>query len=125
VCAVGSKSSGVSNQIISLPKGGGAFKGIGEKFFPDLHTGTGNFSVPISLPPIRSGFQSQINLVYNITILKNWIFSFYPALETLFSFSQEGKSHSLLYSPKNHYTEGQNEQRNRKPEPILPIPENG
>src|SRR5215510_9919551 len=53
------------NQVISLPKGGGALHGIGEKFSPDLHTGTGNFTVPIALPPGRNGFQPQINLVYS------------------------------------------------------------
>jgi RHS repeat-associated protein len=51
--------------IISLPKGGGALQGIGEKFAPDLYTGTGNFTVPIALPPGRNGFQPQINLVYS------------------------------------------------------------
>lgn len=53
------------NQIISLPKGGGAQKGIGEKFSPDLHTGTGNFTVPLALPPGRNGFQPQLNLAYS------------------------------------------------------------
>lgn len=52
-------------QTISLPKGGGALHGIGEKFAPDLHTGTGNFTVPIALPPGRNGFQPQLNLVYS------------------------------------------------------------
>jgi hypothetical protein len=52
-------------QIISLPQGGGALHGIGEKFSPDLHTGTGNFTVPIGLPPGRNGFQPQLNLVYS------------------------------------------------------------
>jgi len=50
---------------ISLPKGGGAQKGIGEKFSPDLFTGTGNFTVPIALPPGRNGFQPELNLVYS------------------------------------------------------------
>jgi hypothetical protein len=50
---------------MSLPKGGGALHGLGEKFSPDLHTGTGNFSVPIALPPGRNGFQPQLNLVYS------------------------------------------------------------
>ena len=31
------------DQSISLSAGGGALKGLGEKFAPDLHTGTGNF----------------------------------------------------------------------------------
>lgn len=60
-----SNKSGTSNQVISLPQGGGALKGIGEKFSPDLHTGTGNFTVPIALPPGRNGFQPQLNLVYS------------------------------------------------------------
>src|SRR5262245_30919438 len=54
-----------SASIISLPRGGGALHGIGETFSPDLHTGTGNFTVPIALPPGRNGFQPQLNLVYS------------------------------------------------------------
>jgi len=57
--------SGTPSQVISLPKGGGALHGIGEKFSPDLHTGTGNFTVPIALPPGRNGFQPQLSLVYS------------------------------------------------------------
>src|SRR5215213_5604373 len=59
------KSSFSASEAISLPKGGGALHGIGEKFSPDLHTGTGNFTVPIALPPGRNGFQPQLNLVYS------------------------------------------------------------
>src|SRR5262249_42125134 len=51
------------DQLASLPQGGGALHGIGEKFSPDLHTGTGNFTIPITLPPGRNDFQPQINLV--------------------------------------------------------------
>ena len=54
-----------SSQVIALPKGGGALHGIGETFSPDLHTGTGNFTIPIALPPGRNGFQPQLNLVYS------------------------------------------------------------
>jgi hypothetical protein len=39
-----SNQSSTPNQVISLPKGGGALQGLGEKFSPDLHTGTGNFT---------------------------------------------------------------------------------
>jgi hypothetical protein len=38
-----------SSDAVSLPKGGGALQGIGEKFAPDLHTGTGNFTVPLAI----------------------------------------------------------------------------
>ena len=54
-----------ASSIISLPKGGGAMHGLGEKFSPDLFTGTGNFTIPVSLPPGRNGFQPQINLTYS------------------------------------------------------------
>jgi RHS repeat-associated protein len=54
-----------SSDFIVLPKGGGALHGIGEKFAPDLHTGTGNFTIPITLPSGRSGFQPELNLVYS------------------------------------------------------------
>jgi RHS repeat-associated protein len=54
-----------SDQAISLPQGGGALHGIGETFIPDLFTGTGNFTVPIGLPPGRNGFQPRIDLVYS------------------------------------------------------------
>jgi RHS repeat-associated protein len=60
-----SNKSGTSEQVISLPTGGGALSGIGETFAPDLHTGTGNFTVPIALPPGRNGFQPELNLVYS------------------------------------------------------------
>lgn len=59
------KESATATQLISLPKGGGALRGIGEKFSPDLHTGTGNFTVPIALPPGRKGFQPELSLVYS------------------------------------------------------------
>ncbi|QSB02461.1 hypothetical protein JWZ98_05835 [Methylomonas sp. EFPC1] len=60
-----SNKSGTSSQIIGLPQGGGALHGIGEKFSPDLHTGTGNFSVPIALPAGRNDFQPDLSLVYS------------------------------------------------------------
>jgi len=60
-----SNKSGTSSQIIGLPQGGGAVHGIGEKFNPDLHSGTGNFTVPIALPAGRNGFQPGLSLVYS------------------------------------------------------------
>src|SRR5215470_6647517 len=58
-------ASQTPQSILSLPQGGGALQGIGEKFSPDLHTGTGNFTVPIALLPGRNGFQPQLSLVYS------------------------------------------------------------
>jgi len=50
---------------ISLPKGGGAIKGIGETFQPNLFTGTGNYSVPIYTSPGRNDFGPKLSLQYS------------------------------------------------------------
>ena len=50
---------------VSLPKGGGAVKGIGEKFTANPVTGTGAMSVPIAASPSRSGFGPQLALSYD------------------------------------------------------------
>lgn len=47
------------------PSGGGAQSGLGEKFSPDLFTGTGNFSVPVAVPAGRNGFQPELTLGYS------------------------------------------------------------
>src|SRR5690348_15176515 len=60
-----SGQSDSESEIISAPPGGGALHGIGETFSPDFFTGTGNFTVPIALPPGRNGFQPQLSLVYS------------------------------------------------------------
>jgi len=65
--ATGSKREGDSRQAapeksafsapsISLPKGGGAIRGIGEKFATNPVTGTGSMTVPFATSPDRSGF---------------------------------------------------------------------
>lgn len=54
-----------ANQVIAVPKGRGALQGIGEKFSPDFYTGTGNFAVPIAVPPGRNSFQPQLSLAYS------------------------------------------------------------
>ncbi|NER80761.1 MAG: hypothetical protein F6K42_14560, partial [Leptolyngbya sp. SIO1D8] len=53
------------NPSISLPKGGGAIKGIGETFEPNLFTGTGNFTIPIFTSPGREGFAPHLFLQYS------------------------------------------------------------
>lgn len=50
---------------ISLPKGGGAVRGIGEKFAANPVTGTGSMSVPVATSPGRSGFGPQLSLSYD------------------------------------------------------------
>src|SRR6266480_256327 len=50
---------------ISLPKGGGAIRGIGEKFGANPVTGTGSMTVPIATSPGRSGFGPQLSLSYD------------------------------------------------------------
>jgi len=50
---------------ISLPKGGGAIRGVGEKFAANPVTGTGSMSVPIAVTPGRSGFSPQLTLSYD------------------------------------------------------------
>ena len=50
---------------ISLPKGGGAIRGIGEKFAANPVTGTGSLSVPIFTSPGRSGFGPSLSLAYD------------------------------------------------------------
>ncbi|HEV2772337.1 MAG TPA: SpvB/TcaC N-terminal domain-containing protein [Thermoleophilaceae bacterium] len=50
---------------ISLPTGGGAIRGIGEKFAANLVTGTGATTVAIATSPGRSGFGPQLALAYD------------------------------------------------------------
>jgi Salmonella virulence plasmid 65kDa B protein len=56
---------GVSAPQITLPKGGGAISGIGEKFAANPVTGTGSMTVPIFTSPGRSGFGPQLSLSYD------------------------------------------------------------
>jgi RHS repeat-associated protein len=49
----------------SLPKGGGAIKGMGEKFAANPVTGTGSMSVPIATSPSRAGFGPQLSVSYD------------------------------------------------------------
>lgn len=54
-----------SPPTISLPKGGGAIRGMGEKFSANPVTGTGSLSVPVYTSPGRSGFGPQLSLSYD------------------------------------------------------------
>jgi hypothetical protein len=50
---------------LSLPKGGGAIRGMGEKFAANPVTGTASMTVPIFTSPGRSGFGPQLALSYD------------------------------------------------------------
>src|SRR5262247_1948055 len=50
---------------ISLPRGGGSIRGIGEKFAANPVTGAGSLTVPIYTSPGRSGFGPQLSLAYD------------------------------------------------------------
>jgi hypothetical protein len=50
---------------LTLPKGGGAIRGIGEKFAANPVTGAGSMSVSIASSPGRSGFGPQLSLSYD------------------------------------------------------------
>jgi hypothetical protein len=50
---------------ITLPKGGGAIRGIDEKFSVNAATGTASLAVPIFTTPGRSGFHPQLSLSYD------------------------------------------------------------
>jgi RHS repeat-associated protein len=55
----------ISAPTISLPKGGGAIRGMGEKLAANPVTGTGSLSIPISTSSGRSGFGPQLSLAYD------------------------------------------------------------
>src|SRR5512136_2437651 len=57
--------TGITPPAVTLPKGGGAIRGIGEKFAATPVTGTGTMTVPIATSPGRSGFGPQLSLSYD------------------------------------------------------------
>src|SRR6266508_6613336 len=61
----GNGHSPAAPPAITLPKGGGAVRGIGEKFAANPVTGTGSMSVPLATSPGRSGFGPQLALSYD------------------------------------------------------------
>jgi RHS repeat-associated protein len=50
---------------LSLPKGGGAIHGMGEKFSANPVTGTGSTTIPIATSPGRNGFGPRLSLSYD------------------------------------------------------------
>ena len=60
-----SQSNAIEIPQISLPKGGGALKGIDEKFQVNSANGTSSFSIPLPLSPNRNGFTPSLSISYN------------------------------------------------------------
>jgi hypothetical protein len=63
----GSNNSDIQNfaiSQISFPQGGGAIKGIEEKFQVNVITDTSTFGIPVPLSPSRHGFVPVIGLRY-------------------------------------------------------------
>ena len=58
------KSNAIEVPSISLPKGGGAIKGIDEKFSVNAVNGTSSFSIPLPFSPAR-GASPSLSLSYN------------------------------------------------------------
>ena len=58
-------STGIAAPVLSLPKGGGAIRAMGEKFAANPVTGTGSMLVPIATSSGRSGFGPQLSLNYD------------------------------------------------------------
>ena len=57
--------SHVSAPSLSLPKGGGAIRGMGEKFSVSPSVGTASFTIPIAASTGRSGFGPKLALTYD------------------------------------------------------------
>src|SRR5438132_321294 len=55
----------VATPQLSLPKGGGAIRGIGEKFAANPATGGGSLTVPIYASAGRAGFEPHLALSYD------------------------------------------------------------
>lgn len=60
-----SRAFSASAPTLSLPKGGGAIRSMGEKFAANPVTGTGSMTVPIPASPGRAGFSPQLSLSYD------------------------------------------------------------
>jgi RHS repeat-associated protein len=63
--SAGQEQSHSTAPTIALPKGGGAIRGMGEKFAANPVTGTGSMTVPIATSPGRTGFGPQLSLSYD------------------------------------------------------------
>ncbi|RPH30727.1 MAG: sugar-binding protein [Bacteroidales bacterium] len=56
--------SSIKSPSVSLPKGGGAIKSLGETFQPNAFSGTGSYSIAIPVTPAR-GIEPHLSIDYN------------------------------------------------------------
>ncbi|MBD2746700.1 VCBS repeat-containing protein [Microvirga sp. BT688] len=63
--ARGDRLSRTESAPIALPKGGGAIRGIDEKFSVSAVTGTSTLSIPIAASPGRGGFGPVLSISYD------------------------------------------------------------
>lgn len=94
--------AGVPARSISLSKGGGAIRGIGEKFAANPVAGTGSMTVPVAVSPDRSGFGTQFSLYPDSGSGKEpfgigWNLSL-PLLEVEFCLLKSGRSRRSIQS---------------------------
>ena len=59
------KSNAIEIPSISLPKGGGAIKGVDEKFTVNAVNGTNSLNIPLPISSARNGFSPKLSLNYN------------------------------------------------------------
>lgn len=59
------RPAGPQPPSVELPRGGGAIRGIGEKFAANPVTGTGSLTIPLPLSPGRSEFTPSLALAYD------------------------------------------------------------
>jgi RHS repeat-associated protein len=59
------KSNAIEIPFIALPKGGGALRGIDEKFEVNTANGTAGLSIPLPVTPGRNGVAPSFGLQYN------------------------------------------------------------
>jgi hypothetical protein len=59
------QASGIDQEILSLPGGGGAVSSIGPTFDVDLNTGTASSSIPLELPAGPNGLRPELLIRYH------------------------------------------------------------
>jgi hypothetical protein len=63
--SAGGAPAAVTAPMPALPKGGGAIRGIGEKFAVNPVTGTASLQIPVAVSPGRAGFHPDLSVAYD------------------------------------------------------------